>query len=241
MAVPVRERRPPEAPTAAPTSVARTRQRVPLSELGRAIVWRLWVTNASNGVAVGLFGPFITYWFYLRFGADTNTVGLIYIVVNVVTIATNLLTHRVAKRLGVVPSVVILRTVQALLLVPMALSPTIAVARFVYTLRMCVQRIGMAVRQSFVMSTAPADERARVAALSRLPSQGLASAAPLLSGYLFDEVSLAAPFEIAAFFQLINALSFGWLFRRAAPIFADQQAPTVGHRRFSPVDHREKG
>lgn len=190
-----------------------------LSQVGRSLVRRLWVTNVTNGIAVGLFGPFVSYWFFRRFGAGTTEVGLVYVVVNIVTIGTNLFTHRVAQRLGTVPAVVVLRTLQAVLLVPLALSPTVAVAAGVYTLRTGVQRIGMAIRQSFVMTTAPADERARVAALSRLPSQGIAAGAPLFAGYLFDEVSLAAPFEIGAFFQLVNALSFGWLFRRTSPLF----------------------
>lgn len=197
-----------------------------LSWKGRSLVWRLWATNVTNGIAVGLFGPFVTYWFFRRFGATTTVVGVIYIVVNVVTIGTNLLTPWVARRLGVVPSVVVLRSIQALLLVPLALSPTIVFAAAVYMVRTSVQRVGMAVRQSFVMTVAPAHERARVSALSRLPSQGIAAAAPLFAGYLFDEVSLAAPFEIAAFFQLVNALTFGYLFRRASPLFRDTRNGT---------------
>ena len=198
-----------------------------LSQVGRSLVRRLWATNLTNGIAVGLFGPFVSYWFFRRFGAGTTEVGVVFIVVNVVTIGTNLFTHRVAQRLGTVPAVVVLRTLQAVLLVPLALSPTIAVAAGVYTVRTGVQRIGMAIRQSFVMTTAPEDERARVGALSRLPSQGVAAAAPLFAGYLFDEVSLAAPFEIGAFFQLLNAATFGWLFRRASPLFRDRPDPAA--------------
>lgn len=232
VAVPVREVRPPHPDRAHPGGAHpdRLRRREPgsadaprashrLSWKGRSLVWRLWATNVTNGIAVGLFGPFVTYWFYRRFDATTTVVGIIYVIVNVVTIGTNLLTPWVARRLGEVPSVVVLRCIQALLLIPLALSPTIGFAVVVYTARTCVQRVGMAVRQSFVMTVAPAHERARVSALSRLPSQGIAAAAPLFAGYLFDEVSLAAPFEIAAFFQLANALTFGYLFRRASPIF----------------------
>lgn len=53
-------------------------------------------------------------------------------------------------------------------------------------------RIGMSLRQSFVMTAAPTEERSRVAALSQLPVQGVSALAPTLTGYLFDEVSLAA-------------------------------------------------
>lgn len=76
------------------------------------------------------------------------------------------------------------------------------------------------------MTTAPPAEWARIAALSQLPSQGIATA-PLFAGYLFDEVSLPAAFELGAFFQLLNALTFGWLFRSASPVFRDQRKPAA--------------
>jgi hypothetical protein len=56
-----------------------------------------------------------------------------------------------------------------------------------------------------------------VAALSNLPSQLAMAASPLLSGYLFDEVSLSVPFEVAAFLQFVNASTFWVFFRRAPP------------------------
>src|SRR5579875_996839 len=39
-----------------------------LSPSARRLVYRLWATNSFNGAAVGLFGPFITYWLYRRYG-----------------------------------------------------------------------------------------------------------------------------------------------------------------------------
>jgi sugar phosphate permease len=95
-----------------------------------------------------------------------------------------------------------------LLLPVLALMPSFALAGAVYTLRLVVQRLGIALRQSFVMSSAPADERARVGAFAQLPTQGAAALAPMLTGYLFTEVSLALPFELAGVLQLINAALF---------------------------------
>ncbi|MHB1533904.1 MAG: MFS transporter [Acidimicrobiales bacterium] len=227
-ALPVREPARPAPTLAAGEAEAGTgaslRRGPRLSPVGWRLVQRLWVTNATNGIAVGLFGPFVTYWFYRRFGAGTTTIGLIYIVVNVVTLATNLSASPLARRWGVVRTVVVLRSCQALLLIPLAFSPSLLLAAVIYTARMSVQRVGMALRQSFVMTAAPAHERARVAALSQLPTQTLAGVAPLLSGYLFDEVSLAAPIEIAACFQLANAVTFGLFFRH------HDRRPSMDHR-----------
>jgi MFS family permease len=193
-----------------------------LSPASRRLVYRLWATNSVNGAAVGLFGPFITYWLYRRYGAGPAEVGVLYTVGNVLTIATNQLAAPIAARQGTVRTVVVVRAAQALLLPVLAVMPAFAAAGAVYTIRLIVQRIGMSLRQSFVMGAAPPSERARVAAFSQLPTQGISGLSPTLSGYLFAEVSLAAPFVLAGALQLINALLFQHFFgamegQRGAP------------------------
>ncbi|MGC8481126.1 MAG: MFS transporter, partial [Acidimicrobiales bacterium] len=34
------------------------------------LVYRLWLTNALNGAAIGLFAPFVSYWLFRRYGAS---------------------------------------------------------------------------------------------------------------------------------------------------------------------------
>lgn len=192
--------------------------RAPLSGRSRWLLVRLWATNTSNGMATGLFGPFVTYWFYTRFDASAAKIGVLFAIVNVVTVVTNYGAAPLARGLGTVRAVVLMRTGQAALLIPMAVAPTFVAAGAIYLVRMAVQRAGMPLRQSFVMGAAPSNERARVAAYSELPSQAIAAAAPTLTGYLFEEVSLALPFELAGLFQLCNAGLF-WRF------FGRNQAP----------------
>ncbi|MGH2871323.1 MAG: MFS transporter [Solirubrobacteraceae bacterium] len=183
-----------------------------LSPASARLIRRLWMTNGVNGAAVGLFGPFITYWLYRRYGAGPAEIGTLYTIANLITIATNQLAAPLAGRHGTVRTVVVIRAAQALLLPALALMPAFAAAGAVYTCRLAIQRIGMALRQSFVMGAAPPAERARVGAFSQLPTQGLSALSPTLSGYLFAEVSLAAPFALAGVLQLINAILFHHFF-----------------------------
>ena len=199
-----------------------------LSAPARTLVLRLAATNAVNGVAVGLFGPFVSYWLFRRFGAGPGAIGLLYIAANIVTIITNQLATPLARRHGMVRTVVVARALQALLLIPLALSPNLYVAGAIYSLRLMAQRIGLALRQTFVMTAAPAEERAKVAALSQLPSQGAAATAPTLAGYLFDAVGLAVPFEIAGALQLVNAGLFQWFFGRSGRAPGGAQPPPEG-------------
>lgn len=108
------------------------------------------------------------------------------------------------------------------LLVPMVLAPTFWTAGAVYVVRMMVQRIGLPLRQSFTQDMADPEERASVAALSNLPAQATMAGGQATAGYLFDDVSLAAPFELAAVLQVANAVLYGVLFSLRPPA----KAPT---------------
>ncbi len=201
---------PPRRPAAA------VKRRV-LPRRSRWLLYRLWITNGLNGMAIGMFGPFVTYWFFRRYGAGAGEVGALFAVINAVTSISVLSAAGLARRWGVVRTVAVVRTVQAVLLVPMVLAPSFAWAGAVYFVRMIVQRIGMPLRQSYTVGLADPGERGAVAALSNLPSQAAMAASPLLTGYLFDEVSLSLPFELAAVFQLGNALAFWSFFRHRPP------------------------
>lgn len=177
---------------------------------------RLWVTNTLNGAAVGMFGPFITYWLYRRYGASPAEIGVLFTIINVATLASALSAATWARRWGLVRTVSVVRVAQSLLLIPMVLAPNFALAGAWYLVRMLVQRVGLPLRQSYAVGLADVDERASVTALSNLPSQAVMAVSPLATGYLFAEAELALPFEIAAVLQLGNALSF-WLFFRHHP------------------------
>jgi predicted MFS family arabinose efflux permease len=178
---------------------------------------RLWATNSVNGLAVGMFAPFITYWFFVRFGVGAGQIGLLYGLINAVSVISTLGAARLAARWGLVNTVAVVRVVQSLLLVPLVLAPTFLLAGAIYLVRMTVARIGLPLRQSYVLAMADPGERAAVGALSTVPAQATMSLAPLAAGYLFDEVSLSLPFILGGVLQLINALMYWGLFHSLSP------------------------
>lgn len=188
-------------------------------------LWRLWLTNGVNGLGIGLLGPFVSYWLARRYGASPASIGLLFALVNLGSLVTTLTAAGVGRRFGTVRAIVVVRALGGLLTIPMVLAPTFWLAGTVFFLRMMAQRTGMPLRQSFTQDLAHPDERSSVAALSILPAQGSMAASQVLAGYLFDEVGLAAPFELSAVFQLANAALYGVLFGPAKPAggFADHR------------------
>lgn len=188
-----------------------------LSPPSRSLLLKLWGTNSVNGIAIGFVGPFLTLWFYRRYGVGPGTIGLLYTAINLASMVSILSAANLAHRLGLVRTVVIGRVFQGLLLIPMVLAPTFWIAGGIYLLRMLAQRVAMPLRQSFVMGMASPEERGTIAGLSNLPSQATSVLTPTPAGYLFDHVSLALPFEIGAAMQFINAMLYLVFFRGLAP------------------------
>lgn len=203
------------------------RPRLVLPRRSWPMLWRFWVTNGLNGMAIGMFGPFVSYWFHRRFGASPGSIGLLFAVINVASLGSTLSSAAVGRRLGTVPAIVGVRMIQGLLLVPMALAPAFWAAGAVYLVRMVVARVGLPLRQSFTQQVADPAERASLAALSNLPAQGSQAGSQVLAGYIFDEVSLAAPLLLAGALQAANALVYAALFLNFAPA-ARTVEPTEG-------------
>lgn len=217
--IPITETRQARAPHAATGVTPRTRWN-PLRELSPStwpILLRLWATNSVNGLAIGFFGPFITYWFYTRYGVGTATIGALYTIINLTALASNLYAPRLAARLGLVRAIFWGRALQAILMIPMILAPTFWMAGVFFLLRMQAQRIALPLRQSYVMAVVPPKERGSVGALSNLPMQATSAISPALAGYIFTNISLALPFEIGAALQGLNAVLFYLFFHEMRP------------------------
>ncbi|MGH2449188.1 MAG: MFS transporter [Chloroflexota bacterium] len=181
------------------------------------LLLKLWSTNSVNGLAVGFFGPFVTYWFFRRYGVGTESIGILYALINLASMVSNLSAAPIARRLGLIRAIVLSRILSAVLLVAVALSPYFWLAGMIYGIRMVTQRVNLPLRQSYVMAMAQPEERASVAGLSNLPAQATSSLSPLLAGYLFQSVSLVLPFELGALFQSINGVMYYFFFRKMLP------------------------
>jgi MFS family permease len=238
----------PAATAARPAERPARRHRIRWPRRSWPALWRLSLTNAVNGLGIGLFGPFVSYWLSRRYGVGPGSIGVLFAIVNVASLASALGAAWVGRRLGTVRAIVVIRMLTGALLVPMALAPSFVWAGAIFVVRMVAQRLALPLRQSFSQDLAHPEERASVAALSTLPSQVTMAGSQALAGYLFDEVSLAAPMELAACFQCLNAVLYATLFRRVRALGSDavdrappSGAPTEGLSRADPARARRSG
>ena len=180
-------------------------------------LWRFWIAIGVNGIAGGFYSPFVTFWFHQRFHASAGEIGVLYTIINVVTMFSNLSAAGFARRLGLVRAIAGFWVAQACFTIPMAISPTFWLAGGFYLCRQLAQRVQMPLRQSYVMGMVAPEERGAVAGLSQVPAQLVSGVAPVPAGYIFDHVSMSLPFEIAAGIQCVVGALFLSLFRNRAP------------------------
>jgi MFS family permease len=182
-----------------------------------SLIWRFMITNVTNGLAIGVLGPFVVYWFYQRYGVNTGELAGLFFVINLAAAVPYLMAGRLAQKLGAVNTVVLTRVVSVILLFVMVAMPTFLLASVVYLVRMVANTLSNPVRQSYLMGVIPARERSSAAGMSNLPSQVAASISPYIAGYLIQTISLNLPLEFAAAFQGINAILYYVFFRNVHP------------------------
>ena len=131
----------------------------------RKLIGRLWLTNGINGLVIGVVGPFLTYWFALRYGVASTEIAILYTAANLLTAFSYIVAPRIGRRIGAVRAIVFTRLGTVLFMAGIALAPTCLRHRLRILARIMVNSIGMPIRQSFVMGVAEEQSRSRVAAI----------------------------------------------------------------------------
>jgi len=205
-----------------------------------SLLGKLSVTNLSNGFAMGLLGPLLTYWFYVRFGVGPAQLGLLYTAANAISVLPYLAAPVLARRMGAVAAVTWSRVLSALMLGVQALCPTFTLAAVVYLVRVQMALVSMPIRQSYVMGVTEERSRSVVSAFSGLPAQLTSAVSPDIGTYFMETWTIDAPLWLATFFQLVNAGLYYALLKNEAPpeeraaqaaAVANEAAPMVSGER----------
>ena len=162
---------------------------------------RLMAINVLNGFAAGVIGPFMAYWFLLRFGAGPATIGPVMAAGLLLGSGSALWTGRLSRRLGMVRAVVVMRLAGLALLVLLPLMPAYPLAVLCYVLRGACNRGTSGARQAVGLALVRPERRGLAASLNSASMQVPRSFGPLIGGWLLDADFLVLPILVAAALQ----------------------------------------
>lgn len=184
----------------------------------RGIVLRLsalfMLDTLGSGLAVQ---SFLAYWLHLRFGAPTAVIGSIFFGFSLLAAFSALVAGRLAKRIGLVNTMVWTHLPGSLLLIALPFTPSLPGAIVVLLLRGCLSQMDVPARQSYLMAVVEPDERSAAGGIAGLAKSLANSISPQITGALFAAGWLSAPFVAAGTLKVIYDLSLWRSFRGIRP------------------------
>jgi MFS family permease len=186
----------------------------------RRVVFRLSALFSIDSFAGGFIPQsLMAYWFHLRFGVEPAALGAIFFAANLLAAVSSLSAARIAKRIGLINTMVFTHLPSNVLLILVPLMPTLELAVAILLLRFTLSQMDVPTRQSYVLSVVDPDERSAAAGVTGVARNAGAAISPSLSSVLMaNPAMIAVPFYLAGGLKILYDLLLYRDFRsHAAP------------------------
>ncbi|OGF13244.1 MAG: hypothetical protein A2W00_08470 [Candidatus Eisenbacteria bacterium RBG_16_71_46] len=195
------------------------RTAAPLSRESRGVLIRICSLFALDGLGGGfLTTALLSYFFFERFGTPAGIIGVLFFGARLANAASHLGAAWLARRIGLVNTMVFTHVPSSLLLVTVAFAPSFPIAAGLFLLREGLVEMDVPTRQSYVMAVVRPAERTFASGVTYLVRLGAWAVAPSFAGILMQGVSLATPLFIGAGMKIAYDVMLYAAFRhRRAP------------------------
>ncbi len=185
----------------------------------RAVVLRLSALFSIDAFAGGfIVQSFVAFWFHRKFGASEATLGAIFFGANLLAGVSALSAAAIARRIGLVQTMVLTHVPSSALLFLVPLMPSLPLAVGVLFLRFSISQMDVPTRQSYTMAVVDPEERSAAAGVTNIARTVGASLAPLAAGPLYASAALASlPFFVCGGLKIAYDLALWRAFRALRP------------------------
>ena len=128
----------------------------------------------------------VALWLFQRFGLDVATTGAIFFATGLCSAASYFAAVPLARRFGLVNTMVFTHLPANVFLVLTAFAPTAWAAFALLVLRSLLSQMDVPTRSSYVMAVVEPEERPAAASVTAVPRSLASAVAPLLSGWLLS-------------------------------------------------------
>lgn len=183
----------------------------------RGVVARLSGLFALDSFAGGLVvQSIVAFWFARRFGLSPAVLGAIFFGANVLAGVSALAAARIARKFGLLNTMVFTHLPSNVLLLLVPFMPTLPLAITVLLLRFSISQMDVPTRQSYVMAVVDPSERTAAAGITGVARTTGAALAPLLAVPLIAGTTHWLPFVVAGALKIVYDLALLRGFRSAS-------------------------
>jgi len=186
----------------------------------RGVVLKMSMLFSLDAFAGGfIIQSLIAYWFYLKFGTGVEALGGIFFAANLLAAVSALGASRIAKKIGLINTMVFTHIPSNVLLIIVPLVPTLPLAVGVLLVRFAISQMDVPTRQSYTMAVVSPDERSAASGVTTIARSVGASISPALAGVLLASPALLSyPFFIAGGVKIAYDLLMYAAFRKVKPV-----------------------
>ena len=153
----------------------------------RSVVMRLSALFALDAFAGGfVIQSLIAYWFHVRHGINESIIGSIFFGANILAGVSALLAVRIAKKIGLINTMVFTHIPSNILLILVPLMPNLPLAITMLLLRFSISQMDVPTRQSYTIAVVEPNERSAASGVTAIARSIGAAISPSLAGLLFS-------------------------------------------------------
>lgn len=197
-----------------------SRRLLPQLKHSRGIVWRLTGLFSVDALAGGLVvQSLMVLFFHLRFGVSLSLLAVLFFGANTFSALSFLAAAPLARRIGLLNTMVFTHLPSNVLLILVAFAPTFPLAAVLLLARQALSQMDVPTRQAYTMALVVPAERTAAASLTSLARSVGAATSPVISGLLLQgpALVLGLPFILAGCLKSTYDGSL-WLLFRHVPI-----------------------
>jgi len=185
-------------------STATIRSRLGLHK-SQKVVLRLASLFALDAFAGGfVVQSIMAYWFSVKFGVAPGVLGSIFFGANILAGISALLAARIARKIGLIRTMVFTHVPSNILLMMVPLMPTLPLAIGVLLARFSISQMDVPTRQSYTMAVVDPDERSAASGVTSIARSVGAAISPSLTGLILTVPALIGlPFILSGGLKLI--------------------------------------
>jgi predicted MFS family arabinose efflux permease len=190
----------------------------PLSPPSRRVLTRVAALFAIDSLGGGfLTTALVSYFFFVRFGVGEGTVASLFFAARVANALSHFAAAALARRIGLVKTMVLTHMPSSVLLVTVAFAPNFLVAAVLFLVRESLVEMDVPTRQSYVMAVVRPEERTVVSSVTNLVRMTGWTLAPFAGGAVMQRVSLVVPLVVGAALKIAYDALLFVAFRRLRP------------------------
>ncbi len=164
-----------------------------------------------------LTSALVSYWFFRRFGIGEEWLGLLFFGARVANAASHLVAAWLARRIGLLNTMVFTHIPSSLFLIAVAFAPSAAWATALFLAREALVEMDVPTRQSYILAVVRPEERAFASGMTILTRNVAYAVAPAGAGLAMSGLALASPLFLGAGTKIVYDLLLYFSFRRIRP------------------------